>query len=403
MNEADGTDLPNDLRLPVIGVGRRPCPVCGGNDLAQVVAFSTPRLCNVLFENREDAFAADIGLVTVCCCRDCDHLFNSTFEEESVRYTPQYDSSLEHSPRFAAFGEDLVARLNKAYSLAGKTIVEIGCGKGRFLKRICALSRARGIGFDASYEDSLSPAFSNVTFVRDYFGERYPDVRPDLVVCRHVLEHIERPVAFLRSLRAHPGVGPDTHFYFEVPNALYTLRDLGIWDFIYEHASYFTMKSLCAAFRLAGYEVRDAGASFGEQYLFVQARAAPGAAVAISADLDAAESLVASFSEIYRAKIARWSDRLAAQYPAETVIWGAGSKGITFVNAVAGGGKISALVDLNPNKQGRFAPRYGTPVVSPGNLREQQVKTIVVMNPIYADEIARAAAAVAPRAELILA
>ncbi len=384
-------------------IRHKPCPVCGSHNTAEVMSFSTPRLCNVLFENTADAIAADIGSVAISYCRNCTHVFNAAFEETSVRYTTHYDSSLEHSPRFSAFVEDLAKRLVDSYPLAGKTVVEIGCGKGDFLNRLCALSGARGIGFDTSYDESSGPKTTGVSFVRDYFGDSYSDVCPDLLVCRHVLEHVEHPVAFLRCLREHPGVGPDTFGYFEVPNALYTLRDHGIWDLIYEHASYFTMKSLCAAFELAGYEVCDAGTAFGEQYLFVHVRARPAPVVASFADVAAMESLIASFSDAYREKIARWINHFAALDPAEIAVWGAGSKGITFVNAIPGAGRIGALVDLNPNKQGRFAPRYGTPVVSPDHLRASGTKMIVVVNPIYADEIAQMATAVSSRAELMLA
>jgi hypothetical protein len=111
-----------------------------------------------------------------------------------------------------------------------------------------------------------------VRFVNDWFSNAYADVRPDLVLCRHVLEHIAEPVAFLRTLRTHPSVSPATVFYFEVPNALYTLRDMGIWDIIYEHVSYFTPDSLCTAFNVAGFEVLDVGALFGDQYLYIEAK-----------------------------------------------------------------------------------------------------------------------------------
>ena len=69
---------------------------------------------------------------------------------------------------------------------------------------------------------------AGVEFINDWFSDAYPDVKPDFVSCRHVLEHIASPIAFLQGLRSHPGVEPSTVFYIEVPNALYTLRDMGI-------------------------------------------------------------------------------------------------------------------------------------------------------------------------------
>ncbi|WP_366513094.1 hypothetical protein [Mesorhizobium sp.] len=42
---------------------------------------------------------------------------------------------------------------------------------------------------------------------------------------------------------------------------------------------------------------------------------------------------------------------------------------MTLVNVVPEGARISALVDINPHKQGRFAPSTGTPVVGRESLR----------------------------------
>ncbi|WP_287374602.1 hypothetical protein [Mesorhizobium sp.] len=69
--------------------------------------------------------------------------------------------------------------------------------------------------------------------------------------------------------------------------------------------------------------------------------------------------------------------------------WGARSNGITFVNVVPEGARIRALVDVNPRKQGRFAPGTGTAVVGPESLRGRPVRSIIVMNPLYRDEVPR--------------
>lgn len=398
MDEPGQKTLPN---LP--SIERKHCPICGKGELTIILKFTAPQLCNVLFSDRDSARATETRPVTFAYCRNCTHCFNGTFDASEIGCTQHYDSSLEHSLYFAAFAEDLVARLNRSYVLADKTIVEIGCGKGGFLKRLCTLSNSRGIGFDTSYEGDWGQPVPGVYFVKDYFSEAYADLRPDLLVCRHVLEHIAEPVKFLRSLYLHPGIRAETCAYFEVPNALYTLRGNGIWDLFYEHVSYFTKASLRMAFELAGFEVLDCGTSFGEQYLYIEVRPKPARRAASSVDQDRIRPLVNSFAEAYRAKIEHWSRYIAARAAPEIVVWGAGSKGITFVNAVPGAGDIGALVDVNPFKQGRFVPIHGTPVVSPGDLSARRPRSIIIMNPIYSDEIARMTAEYAPDAELILA
>ena len=55
-------------------------------------------------------------------------------------------------------------------------------------------------------------AVPGVRFVNDWFQNAYADVQPDFVSCRRVIEHIAEPVAFLRALRAHPAIQPETVF-----------------------------------------------------------------------------------------------------------------------------------------------------------------------------------------------
>ena len=380
------------------------CPVCGGRDLLSSVTFEAlPILCSTLHSDAESSRGADAGQFSTTFCRSCGHVFNATFEDGRIGYTQSYDSSLAFSPRFAAFEEALAERLNATYALEGKTIIDIGCGKGSFLKRLCAVSGADGIGFDKSFEMTRADAVPGVRFVNDWFGDTYTDAQPDFVSCRHVIEHIAEPVAFLRALRAHPAIQPETVFYFEAPNALYTLRDLGIWDLIYEHVSYFTPPSLRKAFEAAGFEVLDTGTSFGEQYLYIEAKPGFNYSPALSSETGKIESLVRDFDNAYRDKIKRWRHYLATRDPGKIVVWGAGAKGVTFVNVVPGADRIGALVDVNPHKHGRFAPRTDTPVLSPEALRGQPIESIIIMNPLYHDEIAGAVAALGLTSEIIVA
>ena len=45
------------------------------------------------------------------------------------------------------------------------------------------------------------------------------------------------------------------------------------------------------------------------------------------------------------------------------------------------------MVDINPHKWGRFLAGTGHEIVSPDSLRDTRPDVIVVMNPIYLDEI----------------
>ena len=59
-----------------------------------------------------------------------------------------------------------------------------------------------------------------------------------------------------------------------MPNALYTIKELGIWDIIYEHCGYFTAGSLANAMRLAGFRVEEVTPAYDGQFLGAHGRVA---------------------------------------------------------------------------------------------------------------------------------
>ena len=129
--------------------------------------------------------------------------------------------------------------------------------------------------------------------------------------------------------------------------------------------------------------------AFGDQFLCVEATPGRGAPRDSAREVDELVTLAARFAAEYRHKVEYWQSCLAGLRAAgrRVALWGAGSKGITFVNTVAGGDEVACLVDLNPRKQGRFVPGTGQPVVAPETLKQMRPDVIMVMNPLYRQEI----------------
>lgn len=385
---------------------KKACPICGSKSLRSVFdIYEVPIYCNVLWDTKTQALAAAKGDISLAFCSDCGHFFNAAFDPLQVDYTANYENSLHFSPRFNEYAQGLADRLVKTYDLHDKDLIEIGCGKGDFLTLLCEKGNNRGIGFDRSYEPDRGEQAvkANITFIQDFYGERYSDYPADFVCCRHVLEHIDGPVEFLRGLREWLGDRPDTVVYFEVPDALFTIRSLGIWDLIYEHCSYFTRRSLARAFQLAGFEVLALGESFGGQYLYIEVKPCENPEVPIFEDgLDMHELTqhIDAFDASYREKVETWRDRLRADGD-RTVIWGGGSKGVTFLNVLQGAGVIEFAVDLNPYKHGKYLPGTGQKVIPPEALPGYAPHRVIVMNPLYSDEISKSLQELDVRTEVV--
>jgi hypothetical protein len=69
------------------------------------------------------------------------------------------------------------------------------------------------------------------------------------------------------------------------------------------------------------------------------------------------------------------------------VIWGAGSKGVAFLSMLGLADEVAFAVDVNPAKHGMFMPGTGHEIVAPERLTEIRPGVVIVMNPVYADEI----------------
>lgn len=368
------------------------CPCCGAADPRELTPVrGVPVLCNVLHATADAARAADAGDLELRYCERCAHLWNAAFDPDRVTYDAEYENSLHYSPRFQAFARGLAAELAARHGLDGGTVVEIACGKGDFLGLLREAGAARAVGFDPSFEPGRHGETAGVEVRRELFtAATAEDLSCDLLCCRHALEHMADPVGFLRLIHAALAGSPEAPVYFEVPNGLWTLRDLGVWDLIYEHPQYFSARSLAVAMARAGFAEPTVAEAFGGQFLGCGARRAAAPAAAPDVPLDDPAALGAAFDAAARERRNVWAARLETWRRAgrRAVLWGAGSKGVTFLNVLGAGDEVAGVVDINPHKQGRFVPGTGHRVLAPEAIPDLAPAAVVVMNPLYRDEIA---------------
>jgi SAM-dependent methyltransferase len=396
MGERVDLDVPmHPMMAPRDGSEQDKCPVCNSTGIVVFFqVFHVPVHCNVLWSAQDAALRAPKGDVRLGFCGDCGHVFNLVFDPALMEYTQDYENSLHFSPRFQSYAGWLAARLVDRHDLHNRDIIEIGCGKGDFLKLLCELGGNRGVGFDPSYvpQQGVGEAAERITVIQDLYSERYASYKADFICCRHVLEHIQSPGDFLITVHRAVGDRSGTPVFFEVPNGLFTLRDLGIWDLIYEHCSYFSPSSLSRLFAACGFDVCDVAETYEGQFLCIEAVPGEGLVNSRPNPRDDPAGLardVASFADRYRGKIRNWHRHLGrmARGGQRAVVWGAGSKGVTFLNLLETQGQIAYAVDINPRKQGMYVAGTGQQIVPPEFLREYQPDVVIVMNPVYEDEI----------------
>ncbi len=101
--------------------------------------------------------------------------------------------------------------------------------------------------------------------------------------------------------------------------------------------------------------------------------------------------LYSSFGARFAEKLAQWRQRIdeLRSDHRTVVIWGAGAKGVMFLNLlrITAGAGVDWVVDINPRKQGHFVPLMGQTIVGPDRLSQNPPDLVIVMNPEYEGEI----------------
>jgi SAM-dependent methyltransferase len=375
----------------------RECPSCGAGGMELFFEqHSVPTNSCILMATPEEATSYPRGDIELCFCSICGFISNMAFDPKLTEYSGRYEETQGFSGTFNKFHKNLADRLINKYDLHSKDVIEIGCGKGEFITMLSELGNNRGVGFDPGYREdrNVSEAAKNVEFITDFYSEKYTDYKADFVCCKMTLEHIHPTHDFMGTVRRSIGDRPDTIVFFQIPEATRILKEVAFEDIYYEHCSYFTPGSLARLFRRSGFKVISLETEYGDQYLTIEALPGGGddqAPLPEENDLEQVKGYVATFPQRFAEKRDMWLKRLA-DYKTQgkkVVLWGSGSKGVSFLTMLDRDNSVEYVVDINPHRQGYYMSGTGQEIVAPKFLAEYKPDVVIVMNQIYCDEIGR--------------
>jgi len=326
--------------------------------LTQVPVFP-----NVTHASRDEALAARSGDIRIEHDQKTGVLRNVAFDPGLIRFDERYQNEQGHSEAFRTHllrvRDIVIQRLGK------KNLVEIGCGKGFFLKSLRDAA-VDVVGFDPAYEGD-SP------FVRREYFEPGVIRNVEGFILRHVLEYFPDPFAFLEQLsRLNERRGK---LLIEVADFEWVLRSRSWHSLFYEYPIYFRSSDFNVFFGDDCFIERG----FGNQYIVVVG------------DLGATfnkrnDAQVWSDSEILEPVL----DLPVSLKDKRIVVWGASSRGVMFsLLAQRQGCNIIGAIDINPAKQNRYMPGSGifiSDVVEGMRLLREDV-SVVVTNRNYLSEV----------------
>jgi C-methyltransferase C-terminal domain/Methyltransferase domain len=384
------------------------CPLCqaDGGLLVHRIPSLPVHSC-LLMDTRDEAMAVPLGSLDLVLCPVCGYLANRAFAESLPAYSSRYEDSQAFSTTFVAYATELARQWVHDWSLGGRTVVEIGAGRGDFSRMLGDAGAGRVIAMDptidpvrfGSGDQRIEPLIRTFRTAADL-----PACAA--VVMRHVLEHVDDPVALLTGLREALAPHPEVPVLVEVPDATRIMTEGAFWDVYYEHCAYLTAATARTLFESCGFAVRRLSSAYDSQYLLVEATASgtPGPARMPGAELSALRDLTTGFGEAVDTIVQTWAEALRQRRAADqrVVVWGAGSKGSAFLLAL---GEVAAavdrVIDINPHLTGKFIAGTGHPIVAPADLARLRSDLVVVMNPVYLNEIGGMVAELSPGSDVV--
>jgi len=365
------------------------CPICSCKNVEPFLTRKcVPIHQNMVIKNQESAKKSLRGDIELFVCSSCGFIYNNDFNSELLLYDNQYDNTQSCSPLFSKYLHERITHLVVDHETRNKKIIEIGCGKGQFLKELCKFENV-GIGFDPSYSDidDTNKNDNKICFKKQLFNESCNQFLVDVVICRHVIEHIPNPVHLLKTIKNTLINSSHVKIYFETPCVEWILNNRVIWDFFYEHCSYFNKNSLTTLFEISGFKVENIEHTFDGQYLWLEA-SIPQKRCKITKNSQQIKNISFDFFKKENEYINKWKIKIQKMLSiGKVAVWGAGAKGVTFVNLIDPNYEwIDCVVDLNPNKQGHYVSGTGHPIVSYQELVSRGVRTAILMNPNYYTE-----------------
>lgn len=356
---------------------QEPCPACGHHVAVPFLDPSLQPLATVAWPRSSgEARSMQRLPLDFVSCVECGHVYNAAFDYSKVPYTRKpnlmYNKGILWSDHIGSIRKKILDRLPEK-----PVVVEIGHGDGNFLTRLAA-ERPDGtyIGFDphgAKSAENASVRFYSFLFEAK---QHLPEFRPDLVISRHVLEHLTNPLGFIQSLSfAAACIEHESELYIEVPCIDQAIKTGRTVDFYYEHNSQFTTRSFNKMLRRCGADILLTGHIYDGEviYAFAKLGRCPD-------HVRTAESARAFCGRVRASEriIVEALDSLCKSGK-KIAIWGGTGKSAAFMNRYQTDAlRFPVVVDSDPSKVGTYVPGTGQEIKFRDWLTEHPADIIII-------------------------
>jgi hypothetical protein len=397
--------------------GTKVCRGCGASALSSVLDLGNQPLANELPATPDDQqgrFPLHLRL-----CRSCglgqvgEYVLPDRIFGDYPYLSSMSASWLAHARGYAS------AQSGRLRLGGDSWVLEVASNDGYLLREFIALG-VGVLGVEPARNVAHIARAGGVETISEFFGvdvaRRIRDERgaPGLIVANNVMAHVPDMDDFVGGFAVLADEG--TLISVENPTIMNMLR-LGQFDTIYhEHFSYLSAHAVARIANRHNLELVDIeelpthGGSY--RYWLGMANAhnvSPAVGAAVARELDQgllSEEVHADFARRCRLTISGLQGWLEARRAPESrvVAYGAAAKGNTLLNAAGvDSSVIVAAVDASPEKQGRFLPGSGIPILAPSDLPRLAATDILLLPWNLRDEVSQFVTKISPASTLWIA
>jgi SAM-dependent methyltransferase len=379
---------------------RDTCRSCFAQLSDEIVAFESMPVAGA-YVSPQDPLPDPASSLTVLRCSECGLL--QLREVLAPSFYSQYSFMSGVAGGYSDYLKQLASGISECYG-QGTRVLEVGCSDGTLLK----LLNERGF-FVTGFEPANAPAAAalnkGLTVVNDFLhadsAVRSGFEPADVIVIRHVLEHIDDFLPIFEGIDRL--ATPDATLLIEVPDLSSTIERSMYSNVYHIHSCYFDVETLSALLERHGWKPTGAITvnTFGGSLLLWAQRKDAKAAARSLPRLTFDELACKAANGATRAELRKFGSdwKLAAQAvrdffdrlrdgKARVAGYGAAERTTSLMGAAAlDASHISVVYDRNPNLVGRALPGSRIPIRYPDEMPELHPEYLVIFAQSFESEI----------------
>jgi len=368
------------------------CRSCGG-ELTEFFHYEAVPIAGT-YLTESDLGKEPLFPLTATLCKNCELIQLREIVLSSI-YT-SYRFVGTGSASYRAYLEQMAESLISEWDVRNKRILEIGCSNGYLLKQLREKGSNQVFGYEPSFQLQQACLESDIPVSGAFFSSdsliECPILPADVIIIRHVLEHVDDLHGFLNAVSA---VLTETGFLIiEVPDVEAILTKGFYFHFYHEHLSYFSLTSLQKLLSQHGFRIiwhRIVKIHGGSLYIVCKRYHKIHSTDLLSSkaanNLERVCRAFATHMQAYLDTLHRFVDEQCADGARFGGYGAAHRTTIACSLAKMTRDHIKYLVDKNPYLHGFYTPGAHLPIYSPNRLYQEPTDAIIIFATSFEEEI----------------